>query len=171
MGVPSVISEFTTQSIYRIDESTERILKCLDVLSADQIWQKPNEQLNSIGNLILHLEGNITQYICSSLGKQPDQRKRDNEFSSNEKLSKEVLISRITSFCEKAKSVLRNISVEEIQKTRFVQGFELSGIGIILHVVEHYSYHVGQISLLTKLYTNKDLGYYANFDLNTKNEI
>ena len=50
-----------------------------------------------------------------------------------------------------------------------VQGFQLSGIGIVVHVVEHYSYHTGQISFWTKQLKNKDLRFYAGLDLNVQN--
>ena len=71
----------------------------------------------------------------------------------------------------KAVDVIASATEIELNKKRLVQGFQLSGTGIIIHVVEHYSYHVGQIALITKLFTNEDLGFYANLDLNITNDI
>jgi hypothetical protein len=71
---------------------------------------------------------------------------------------------------EEAKSVIQNVSSNELLRKRQVQGFYHSGIGIIVHVTEHYSYHTGQIIFWTKLLKNRDLGFYAGIDLNVKNE-
>jgi uncharacterized damage-inducible protein DinB len=71
----------------------------------------------------------------------------------------------------KATGIIKHLDNSKLLKIHSVQGFELSGIGIIIHVVEHYSYHTGQISFYTKLLKDKDLGYYADLDLNIKNEI
>ena len=156
--------ELITQSIIRIKESEERISKCLNELSEEQIWQKPNSQLNSVGNLVHHVCGNMTQYIYASLGQNADERNRDSEFSVSEG-SKEELTELITKSCAQVYSVLKNISETELLKERSVQGFNLTGIGIVIHVTEHFSYHTGQITFWTKFLLNKDLGYYADLDL------
>lgn len=157
--------DFLQQSIIRMNESTERIKICLDQLTEAQVWQKPNDNTNSIGNLILHLCGNITQYAIASLGNKKDERKRSLEFSTTGGYSKNELWQKMESTAQLATETVNNISESELLRIRNVQGFELSGLGIIVHVVEHYSYHTGQIALLTKLLTNKDLRFYGNMDL------
>ncbi len=164
------LAEFTDQSIYRMEESTRMIKKCLAELTEDEVWKRPNTSTNTIGNLMLHLCGNIRQYAISSLGNTQDNRKRDEEFSHSEKLPKQELLERLTNTVEEARDVVRQASPEEMLRKRKVQGFELSGIGIIVHVTEHYSYHTGQIALLTKLWKNKDLGFYDGVDLNATNQ-
>ena len=72
---------------------------------------------------------------------------------------------------KKTTEIISNISEPELNRKRLVQGFELPGTGIIIHIVEHYSYHAGQITLLTKLFTNQGLGFYSNQDLNITNNI
>ena len=176
-----MINDFLHQSILRINDNTLRVEKCLSVLTEDQIWSPPLPLkplqglnmlvLNSIGNLILHLEGNITQYINSSLGGGDDVRFRAAEFGPNQKIGARKLLKRITKCSTKAVDVIASATEIELNKKRLVQGFQLSGTGIIIHVVEHYSYHVGQIALITKLFTNEDLGFYANLDLNITNDI
>ena len=157
------------QLIFRMRENLPRIEKCLDLLTEEQVWQKPNASSNSIANLILHLCGNITQYIHSSMGHQQDLRARDLEFSTASGLSKKELYAKIESTIHGACSVIQACSIEELNRTRNVQGFTLSGVGCAIHVCEHLSYHVGQIALLTKLMTNRDLGFYEGLDLNAKN--
>ncbi|MCC6462201.1 MAG: DUF1572 family protein [Saprospiraceae bacterium] len=163
-------ADFTTQAIYRLDESTRMVQKCFAELAEEDIWKRPNPASNSVGNLILHLCGNITQYILSSLGEQEDRRQRDAEFAAREGYSKAELLERLVHTLEQATATIRAADADSLARVRSVQGFRFSGVGIILHVVEHYSYHTGQIAFWTKMLKDKDLGFYADFDLNTKNE-
>jgi uncharacterized damage-inducible protein DinB len=166
----AVAAEFISQTIFRMRENTPRIEKCLQLLNEEDIWKKPNEAGNSIGNLILHLCGNITQYVLSSLGNKEDNRIRDEEFSMKGGYTKEQLFKKLTATIEDAVRIMQILDDGELMRIRSVQGFQLSAIGSILHVAEHYSYHTGQIALITKLFINKDLGFYAGYDLNKKNE-
>ena len=162
--------EFIEQAIFRMEENNVRIEKCLALLNEEEVWKKPNPSSNSVGNLILHLCGNIRQYIISSLGKADDNRKRDMEFSATGGYTKKELSDKILSTAAEAIKTMQNLSEEDLLGVKSVQGFEYSGIGIILHVVEHYSYHTAQIAFWTKLLKDKDLGFYAGQDLNVKNK-
>ena len=162
--------EIIAQSIFRMQENPPRIKNCLERLSETEVWQKPNEASNSIGNLILHLCGNITQYIIASLGNTEDQRTRDLEFSTTGGFSKAVLLEKIEDVVKNATEVIEKCEAEDLLKVRSVQGFEFSGIGIIIHVVEHLSYHTGQIAFWTKYIKGEDLGFYAGLDLDIKNK-
>ncbi|MGS0528254.1 DinB family protein [Zobellia nedashkovskayae] len=161
--------EFVQNALYRIDESTRMNRISVAQLSEEELWKRPNESLNSIGNLILHLCGNITQYVISSLGEKEDKRDRDLEFSAKEIYSKEELVEKLTETVEIAKRIINDASVEQLVRKRKVQGFYFSGIGVVLHAVEHYSYHTGQIAFYTKQLKNQDLGFYKGTDLNLKN--
>ena len=142
----------------------------MNQLTEEEVWHKPNSNTNSIGNLILHLCGNISQYIHSSLGNQEDTRTRDIEFSTAGGFTKKELLVKIKIVTDKAIQIISSTSEQELIRKRKVQGFEYSGIGIIIHVTEHYSYHVGQIAYWTKLLKDKDLGFYEDYDLNILNE-
>ncbi len=168
MSKSDFIKEFIAQSIYRIKLSSERVEKSFLLLNEEDIWKRPNEASNSIGNLILHLCGNITQYIISSLGGKPDNRQRDMEFSTKTGFTKNELSDKLSAVIKEATEIIQNVSEEELLRIRSVQGFEISGIAIVVHVVEHYSYHTGQIAFWTKLLKDKDLGFYAGIDLNKK---
>lgn len=165
-----LLKEVKEHSIYRIERSTPRIVTCMGQLSEEEVWLRPNEASNSVGNLVLHICGNMTQYIISSIGGQPDDRERDKEFSATGGFTKRELIDKLTNTTLEAVRVISEASLEELLRIRSVQGYSYSGIGNIIHVTEHYSYHTGQIALWTKLLKNKDLGFYANINLNTKNE-
>jgi uncharacterized damage-inducible protein DinB len=164
----SLSADFKEQSIYRIKESHQRIIACIDLLDESQIWLKPNSALNSMGNLILHLCGNITQYIISTLGGAPDHRNRDAEFAATGGKTKTELKAMFNSVIEQSIECIGNASEFDLSTVKKVQVYELTGVGIIIHVTEHLSYHTGQIAFLTKLLLEKDLGFYAGLNLNQK---
>lgn len=165
-----MIIEFKQQSIHYLNENTPRIEKCFALLTEEEVWQRSNARSNSIGNLILHLCGNITQYIISALSNKEDHRQRDEEFDTEGGFSKDELLQKLKSTVWQATEIINDLKENELVKIYHVQGSDLSGIGIIIHVVEHYSYHTGQISFYTKLLKDKDLGYYTGHDLNAKNK-
>ncbi len=161
--------EFKAQSVAYFEANTPRIQQCINELSEDEVWQRPNGASNSVGNLVLHLCGNITQYVLSSLGNQPDYRTRDAEFAATGGLTKQQLWEKLEATTSEAARVMAQATEAELLRVRSVQGFQLSGIGIVVHVTEHYSYHTGQIAFWTKQLKNKDLGFWADLDLNAKN--
>jgi uncharacterized damage-inducible protein DinB len=161
--------EFIEQTLKSIDENTSKIKACMMQLNEKDIWFRHNEHVNSVGNIILHLCGNIRQWIISSLGRAPDIRERDLEFSTAGGFTKEELTTRWQDTMQEAVTVITDASPENLLRNRVVQGSAHSGIGIIIHVTEHYSYHTGQIIFLTKLYKNIDMGFYAGTDLNKHN--
>jgi uncharacterized damage-inducible protein DinB len=165
-----IIVEFNTQSVNRIQEYTTRIKSCFLELSEQEIWIRPNESSNSMGNIVLHLCGNVRQYILSSLGGFEDVRERDMEFSAKGGFSGKELMEKLDDTVFQANNVIKNCDEQSLLKIRSVQGFQYSGVAIILHVVEHYAYHAGQVIFWTKLLKNKDLGFYAGIDLNKKNQ-
>jgi uncharacterized damage-inducible protein DinB len=163
--------EFIAQSVKRINQSTDKITACMNELDEKDVWVSPNEHLNSVGNLILHLCGNIRQHIISSLGGVEDTRERDLEFSATGGFTKGELIARLQDTVAEAVNTIQNSGREELLRKRIAQGVSHSGIDGIIHVTEHYSYHTGQIIFLTKLFKNIDLGFYAGIDLNKRNEM
>ena len=166
-----VLNEYKKQAVFRMDESTRMIRLSFDFLSEANVWKRPHTNGNSIGNLILHLCGNITQYAISSLGQLEDHRNRDAEFEAQTGLTKSQLLDTLIHTVEEAKKTILNTASKEYLREREVQGFTFSGIGIVMHVVEHYSYHTGQIAFWIKQLTQqKDLGFYADMDLTIKNK-
>ena len=150
-------------------ESVVRIEKSLNLLSEEEVWHAYNKHTNSVGNLILHLQGNVTQWICSGIGMEKDDRNRDQEFIPNQKLSKEDLISRLNKLEDRTMKTLSGVNDSTLQEKRKVQGFDETVLSIIIHVIEHFSYHTGQIAMIAKEKKNCDLAFYGNLDLNQKN--
>ncbi|MGR3809439.1 DinB family protein [Jiulongibacter sp. NS-SX5] len=167
MNTPlNFIEEFVNNSIYRIDENTEKIGSCLEQISEEQVWLRPNKNSNSIGNQLLHLCGNMTQYGIVALSDKKDERMRDAEFETTGGLSKQELLSKFHQVVLETKQTLKGLQPEDYHKMRSVQAYNFSGIGIIIHYVEHLSYHTGQIVFFTKQLLDKQMGFYDNVDLN-----
>jgi uncharacterized damage-inducible protein DinB len=157
--------EFLDQAILRLNENLPRIKKCLDLLLEDQLWIKENPKSNSVANIILHLCGNVRQYIMSSIDGQNDVRKRDKEFNTSGGRSGQELYKMLDQTMQEAIVVIGNCKEEDMLSQKKVQVYELSNVGIILHVTEHFSYHTGQIATMTKAILNKDLGFYKGVEL------
>ncbi|MEM6264477.1 MAG: DinB family protein [Bacteroidota bacterium] len=151
------------------EESFPRLKKCLELLSEEQIWQRPNSELSSVGNLVLHLCGNIRQWLISGLGGAEDERNRASEFAHSVPISRANLINMLDALQEDAEETLSNIDLARLMKVVTIQGFRETGVSVLVHVIEHASYHVGQVTWYTKLVTEKDLGYYSGLDLSQKN--
>jgi uncharacterized damage-inducible protein DinB len=162
--------EVKENAVFRMEESLRMVKGSIEMIQDEDLWKRPNKASNSIGNIMVHLLGNITQYILSGLGERKDVRCRDDEFSAREGRSATALLADLTALVDEVKIVINGLKEEQLSKRYQVQGFDLSGIGILLHVVEHFSYHTGQIAFWVKYQKNKDLGFYKGVDLNLKNK-
>lgn len=148
------------------EEGIPRIKKCLSELSEEEVWIRPNENVVSVGNLVLHLCGNVKQWLIAGVGGLPDNREREMEFSEMGPLPTQYLIDQLDDLQKKANAVLEEVSVENLLRPRLIQGiFHETGLSILVHVTEHFSYHVGQITYFTKVRKNTDLKYYGDMDL------
>ena len=147
------------------DEGIERIKKCLSHLTEEQVWYKHNSNINSVGNLILHLCGNVTQYILHGVDGQADIRQRAKEFSEKGPIATSILEQQLDDLQVKVNAALDRISADHLVEDRVVQGFDENVISILIHVTEHFSYHVGQITYYTKYIRDVDTAYYGGLDL------
>ena len=145
------------------DDYLPKIERCLAQLSDEQIWWRPNEQSNSIGNLLLHLCGNARQWILSGVGGEEDFRQRQTEFDERRVISRAELRTRIKSVITKVDETLSKFDDSRLLESFQIQGTSVTGLEAIFHVTEHFSMHTGQIILLTKLLTASDLHFY-DFD-------
>jgi uncharacterized damage-inducible protein DinB len=136
-----------------------RVEACVRELSPDQIWWRANPASNSVGNLALHLEGNVRQWIVSGLGGKPDRRQRDKEFSELGPISRRTLLARLRKTVAEADRVMQRLNGVALTRTYSIQGFRVTGLRAVFHVAEHFSHHAGQIILLTKMLGGKDLKF------------
>lgn len=162
---------FRQAAIRRLrDEFLPKLAKAVDLLSEEEIWRAANEHTNSVGNLLLHLEGNVRQWIVSGLGGEPDTRQRQLEFTTDERVPKALLMNRLEATVAAAVDVIQTTSAATLAEEGDFQGFRETGVGAILHVVEHFSYHLGQIAHMVKAEKSVDLKYYQGHDLNHRNQ-
>ena len=162
--------DFKDNAIFRLEENVRMISIALSKVVEEELWTKQNQSLNTLGNQLLHICGNMTQYIVSGLGGNPDERNREEEFSTEDGFTKDELLQRLLLTVQTSTTIIDDATPENLLKKRNVQGFELSGTGIVLHAVEHFSYHTGQIAMQVKLVIDQPLKFYEGMNLNTLNE-
>ena len=143
-----------------IEESTPRIRKCVERLSEEQVWWRPNDESNSIGNLVLHLNGNVRQWVLAGVAGNPDTRRRQSEFDEQGPVPKEELLSTLESTMSEVDHALDSITADMLIEKRPVQTFEETVLAMLVHVTEHFSYHTGQIAWITKMLTEQQVGFY-----------
>jgi len=153
---------FLDFSVRKLELLTGRIESCLDRLNAAQIWARGGENENAVGNLTLHLAGNVRQWIVAGVGGAPDVRERDAEFAAREGASAAELKERLRGTVAEAVAVIGGLSAERLSERVTVQKYEQPVMEAIYHVVEHFSMHTGQILFATKMFTGTDLGFYAH---------
>lgn len=141
-----------------------RLKTCVESLSEDQIWWRPNDASNSVGNLLLHLNGNVTQWLVASFNRAEDQRNRPAEFSAREGIARSELLQRLSATLDEAAGVLERLTVEELLAPYEIQGYHVRGLEAIYQVVEHFGLHYGQIAYITKLLHASDLGFYRELN-------
>jgi uncharacterized damage-inducible protein DinB len=136
-----------------------RIERSVKMLSETEIWLRPNAASNSVGNLLLHLEGNVRQWIVSGLGGAPDLRHRDWEFSEEGPLPRARTLARLRKTVRAAVRVLARLSTRELLREYQIQKFRVTGLEAVFHVAEHFAFHAGQILYATKSLRGEDLGF------------
>lgn len=142
-----------------------RIEDCLGRLSAEQVWMRGTENANAVGNIVLHLCGNIRQWILGGIGGQPDVRDRDSEFAARGGVQPAELAAKLKATVGEAAVVIRGLPGERLGERKTIQKvYDTTLMEAIYHVVEHFAEHTGQIMFATKLLTGHDLGYYKHLN-------
>jgi len=153
---------FIEYSVRKLRQNVDRLEKCLARLSEDQIWSRGHESENAVGNLLLHLAGNVRQWIISGVGATADVRDRDSEFNAQSGPSKAELIGALGATVEEACKVIEPLTAERLAVVIHVQKYDVSVLEAVYHVVEHFGQHTGQIIFATKLLTGEELGFYTH---------
>ena len=153
---------FLEFSANKLKQLSGRIGECLDRLSSEQIWLRGSENENAVGNLVLHLCGNVRQWIGFGVGGKPDVRVRDREFAARGDIQPAELRERLESVVAEAASIIESLPPDRLTQKVVIQGFELTLLEAIYHVVEHFALHMGQITFATKQITHRDLGFYKH---------
>jgi uncharacterized damage-inducible protein DinB len=154
-----IFLEFSRNKL--LNQYWPRLRKAVQPLSKEQIWWRPNAASNSIGNLVLHLNGNMWQWLVASFNRLKDERDRPAEFNAKGELSAGDLLDRLGQTMDEAAKVLARLTRDELLTTWHIQGYTVTGLAAVYQVVEHFGLHYGQIVYITKMQEGRDLGFYS----------
>ena len=152
--------EFCAFAATKLSDDLKQIEKCLSLLTVEQVWSRPNEASNAIGNLVLHLRGNVQLWIVSSIGGVSFERNRPAEFAQRDALPVNQILPSLQQTVSDASDVIRRLAAERLLEQVTIQGYTVSVLAAVFHVVEHFSLHTGQIVYQTKSLTGLDLSLY-----------
>lgn len=154
MTADELASAVGSAAAHELTKALERINHCLDQLTDQQVWARQRPNLNSIGNLILHLCGNLRQWIVAGIGGKAETRNRPAEFSERGPIAKAELVSQLATVVEQAKSVLASVGARQLMDGRRIQGFDVTGLAAIFDSVPHFRGHAQEIVSMTRLLLN-----------------
>ncbi len=145
---------------YLRDGYLPRIRLAVARLSPEDLWWRPNEASNSVGNLLLHLAGNLRQWIVAGVGGAPDVRVRNEEFAAAGGPGAAELLDRLGAAVMEADATLARLDPGALDRALEIQGHRVTAFEAVYHAVEHFAMHTGQITYVAKLRAGTDLGFY-----------
>ncbi len=162
LNMHSAFLDFSRKKL--LDQYWPRLRSCVEGLTEEQVWWRPNDASNSIGNLILHLNGNVRQWLVASFKRSDDSRDRPAEFRERRLIPASALLEKLDATLQEASEVLALLSEADLLTTFEIQGYTVTGLSAVYQVVEHFALHYGQIAYVTKLLRGEDLGFYRELD-------
>jgi hypothetical protein len=147
----NVSQEYLDEAREQLRKATGIVRHCLSQLTDEQISWRPHETMNSVGNLVIHLCGNVRQWIISGVGGEPDVRDRPTEFSERGPFHRNDLLDRLGEVVQQADAVLSAIAVSQLLEHRRIQGFDATGLSAIFDSVAHFKGHTQEIVHLTRM--------------------
>lgn len=153
---------FIKFSADKLEQLHGRIQDCLGRLTAEQIWTRNSQNENAVGNLVLHLSGNVRQWIGSGVAGLADHRERDAEFDARGGKEPAELSELLNTRVAEVTAIIRAVPAARLTERITPQGHDVTVLEAIAHVVEHFAMHTGQVIFLTKMLTGQDLGYYQH---------
>jgi len=160
--IAALFLEFSRKKL--LGQYWPRLRGCVEPLTDEQVGWRPNDASNSIGNLILHLNGNVGQWLVASFNRAEVRRNRPMEFSERELISASALLERLSATMREASEVLARLTPADLVARYEIQGYQVSGLDAVYQVVEHFGLHYGQILYIVKTLSSKDLGLYRELD-------
>lgn len=157
--VTSLFLEFSRRKL--LEQYWPRLRAAVESLTDEQVWWRPNPASNSIGNLVLHLNGNVRQWMVASFNRQKDLRNRPAEFDAQEGISASALLDRLGATMREAAEVMARLTEADLVAPYEIQGYNVRGLDAVYQVVEHFGLHYGQILYITKNLCGADLGFHS----------
>ena len=162
MNTTDLFLEFSRTKL--LGQYWPRMRECVESLTEEQVWWRPNDASNSIGNLLLHLNGNVQQWLVAPFSGMEDHRDRPAEFGQRESIPAFVLVGKLDATLQRAAEVLAQLTEAELVQFFDIQGYHVSGLEAVYQVVEHFGLHHGQIVYITKMLRAADMGFYRELD-------
>ncbi len=150
MNVNELATAISQETNRRLDASVSKIRHCVDQLSDEQLWWRPAESMNSIANLILHLSGNLRQWIVAGVGGKTDSRNRPVEFSERGPISRDQLLALLDAAVDESRQALDGITADNLLRPLHIQGFEQTALGAIFDSIPHFGGHTQEIVSLAR---------------------
>jgi hypothetical protein len=151
MNADELAAAVGTAAAHELESALHRIKHCLAQLNDEQVWRRSLPSLNSIGNLVLHLCGNLRQWIVAGVGGAADVRDRPAEFAERGPIPKEALVQRLEGVVAEAMRVLAGVNARQLAEVRRIQGFDVTGLATIFDSVPHFRGHTQEIVHMTRL--------------------
>jgi uncharacterized damage-inducible protein DinB len=161
-NIATVFLDFSQEKL--LNQYWPRLRACVESLSDEQVWWRPNPSSNSIGNLLLHLNGNVTQWLVASFERSEDRRDRPAEFNTKDGIAREHLLETLAATMDRASVVLARLTEADLLAEYDIQGYHVTGLEAVYQVVEHFGLHYGQIAYITKMLRDRDLGFYRELN-------
>lgn len=158
-AIDRIFLDFSRRKLLQL---SGRIEECLGRLSAEQVWARGSDNENAVGNLVLHLSGNVRQWITAGVGGKPDIRVREREFSARGDVEPAELVERLKGAVEEAAALIDKLTAERLTDRVTIQKYDVTVLEAVAHVVEHFAEHTGQIIFATKLLTGQNPGFYKH---------
>ncbi len=157
----SIAEIFVARSRYWLTkEYPIKLRHCLNALPRGAVWARPNQDSNSVGNLLIHLTGNVTEWILGGVAGRSYKRYRAGEFAQRDGADASKLMDDLEAVLREADRVLAGLTEKDLERSVVIQERDTNVLGAIYHVVEHFAMHTGQIVFLTKLYAPGRIQFY-----------
>jgi len=161
-NVAQLFLQFSREKL--LNQYWPRMRTCVESLTDEQAWWRPNDASNSVGNLMLHLNGNVLQWLVAPFDGSEDRRNRPAEFAERRTIPVAALVETLQGTLQQAGDVLSRLTAGDLRKTFHIQGYTVTGLHAVYQVVEHFGLHYGQIVYITKSLRGVDLGFYRALD-------
>lgn len=162
--VSTLFLEYSRKKL--MEQYWPRMRGLVEWLTEEQIWSRPNEASNSIGNLMLHLDGNVRQWLVASFNGEEDRRDRPAEFAERQWIPASELVAKLGKTMQEAAEVLALLNAADLTARYEIQGYNVTGLDAIYQTVEHFGMHYGQILYIIKSRNGADLGFYRELNKN-----
>jgi uncharacterized damage-inducible protein DinB len=162
LAIASMFLKFSREEL--VEKQWPRLRESVESLTDEQVWWRPNSSSNSIGNLILHLNGNVTQWLVGSFNRLADERDRPAEFNRKDGIARKALLETLAATMERASDTLERLTEADLRARFSIQGYDVTGLEAVYQVVGHFALHYGQIAYITKMLRDQDLGFYRELN-------